>query len=124
MTKTPEQLAQDVSLYLDQQTADLTILKVTLQVLIWNLLRRDSHAQDALGHLKNEVLASLFKTMTPPSSAPIVKETDRMRQLALIRAEKMFQDIAQTMSANDMPSKDMAAKDLAAKRKLKVSASN
>lgn len=119
MTKTPEQLAQDVSLYLDQQTADLTILKVTVQVLIWNLLRRDSHALDALGHLKNEVLASLFKTMTPPSSAPIVKETDRMRQLALIRAEKMFQDIAQSMSANDLP-----AKDTAAQRKLKVSASN
>lgn len=124
MTKTPEQLAQEVSIYIDQQTADLSVLKVTVQVLIWNLLRRDASALDALGHLKNEVLASLFKTMTPPSSAPIVKETDRMRQLALIRAEKMFQDIAQTMRANDMPAQDMTAKDMAAKRKLKVSASN
>jgi len=124
MTKTPEQLTQDVSLYLDQQTADLTILKVTLQVLIWNLLRRDPRALDALGHLKNEVLASLFKTMTPPSSAPILKETDRMRQLALIRAERMFQDITQIMRANDTPPKDMAAQEMAAKRKLKVSANN
>lgn len=97
MTK-PSDIEQQVSLYLNQQTADLTILKVTLQVLIWNLIRRDPDAQGALGNLRDEVLASLYQTTAGPLPAgPGATEAERLRQLTLIRAEKLFQDIEQNL---------------------------
>jgi hypothetical protein len=100
MTKTPQQIEKEVGLYLNQQNADLTILKVTMQVLIWNLIRRDADALGALGHLRDEVLASLYQTMSAaPPDGESAKEVERLRQLALIRAEKMFQDIEQTLGA-------------------------
>jgi hypothetical protein len=100
MNKSPEQLEQQIGQYLNQQNADLTIVKVTLQVLIWNLVRRDPEGLGMLGHLKNEVLASLFKTMAMPASGSLgAAEAERLRQLTLIRAEKMFQEIEQMMGA-------------------------
>lgn len=95
MTK-PADIEQQVSLYLNQQVADLTILKVTLQVLIWNLIRRDPDAQGALANLRDEVLASLFQTTSAAMPAGQgATEAERLRQLTLIRAEKLFQDIEQ-----------------------------
>ena len=95
MTK-PSDIEQQVNLYLNQQAADLTILKVTLQVLIWNLIRRDPDARRALGNLRDEVLASLFQTTSASLPAgPSATEAERLRQLTLIRAEKLFQEIEQ-----------------------------
>lgn len=125
MKKSPEQLKQDVALYLDQQGADLAVVKVMLQVLVWNLIRRDPNALNALGHLKNEVLASLYRTLTPPKAAGQgEKEVERMRQLTLIRAEKMFRDIEQTLGANNMDAKIMGAKSMNAKKQTRVSGVN
>ena len=99
MTKRSD-IEQQVGHYLSQQTADLTILKVTLQVLIWNLIRRDPDALGALGHLRDEVLASLYKTTSGSlPTGPGAKEAERLRQLTLIRAEKLFQDIEQHLAA-------------------------
>lgn len=97
MDKSAERLQQQVNHYLDQQSADLTVLRVTLQVLIWNIVRRDSQAQGILSGLKDEVLASLYKTTTPPSGVQAPPDAERLRQLSLIRAEKMFQDIEQAL---------------------------
>jgi hypothetical protein len=100
MNKPPEQLEQQIGQYLNQQSADLTIMKVTLQVLIWNLVRRDPEGTGMLGHLKNEVMASLYKSMVMPSTGSRgAAEAERLRQLTLIRAEKMFQEIEQMMGA-------------------------
>jgi len=103
----PSEIEQQVGQYLNQQTADLTILKVTLQVLIWNLIRRDADAPKALANLRDEVLASLYKTTSATMPAgPGAKEAERLRQLTLIRAEKLFQDIEQhvTAEAKSQPS--------------------
>lgn len=95
----PSDIEQQVNLYLNQQAADLTILKVTLQVLIWNLIRRDPDALGALGNLRDEVLASLYKTTSSAMpEGPGAKEAERLRQLTLIRAQKLFQDIEQQLT--------------------------
>ena len=130
MKKSPEQLQHDVALYLDQQGADLTIMKVMMQVLVWNLIRRDPNGREALGHLKNEVLASLYQTMTPPPNAEQdAKEVERLRQMTLIRANRMFRDIEKVMTASNrdaetMDSKIMDAKTRAAKKSSRVSRAN
>ena len=130
MKKSPEQLQQDVTQYLDQQGADLTIMKVMMQVLVWNLIRRDPKGREVLGHLKNEVLASLYQTMTPPPNGEQdAKEVERLRQLALIRANRMFRDIEKVMTASNrdaetMDSKIMDAKTRAAKKSSRVSRAN
>ena len=131
MKKSPEQLQHDVALYLDQQGADLTIMKVMMQVLVWNLIRRDPNGREALGHLKNEVLASLYQTMTPPPNAEQdAKEVERLRQMTLIRANRMFRDIEKVMTtasnrdAETMDSKIMGAKSRAAKKPSRVSRAN
>jgi hypothetical protein len=97
MDKSAEQLQQQVNQYLNQQSADVTVLRVTLQVLIWNIVRRDPQGLGILSGLKDEVLASLYKTTTPPPGAQVPPDTERLRQLSLIRAEKMFQDIEQAL---------------------------
>lgn len=122
-------MQHDVALYLDQQGADLTIMKVMMQVLVWNLIRRDPNGREALGHLKNEVLASLYQTMTPPNMEQDAKEVERLRQLALIRANKMFRDIEKVMTDSNrdtetMDSKIMGAKTRAAKKPSRVSGAN
>jgi hypothetical protein len=95
----PSDIEQQVGLYLNQQTADLTILKVTLQVLVWNLIRRDPNALGALGNLRDEVLASLYKTTSAAvPEGPAAKEAELLRQLTLIRAQKLFQDIEQQLT--------------------------
>ena len=130
MKKSPDQLQHDVALYLDQQGADLTIMKVMMQVLVWNLIRRDPKGREALGHLKNEVLASLYQTMTPPPNVEQdSKEVERLRQLALIRANRMFRDIEKVMTdssrnAESMDSKIMDAKTRSAKKPSRVSGAN
>jgi hypothetical protein len=93
MEKSAEHLQKEVHQYLNQQSADLTILRVTLQVLIWNIVRRDPQGLAILSGLKDEVLASLYKTTTPPPGAQAPPDAERLRQISLIRAEKMFQDI-------------------------------
>lgn len=97
MDKSTEQLQQQVNHYLNQQSADLTVLRVALQVLIWNIVRRDPQASAILGSLKDEVMASLYKTTTPPPGVAAPPDAERLRQLSLIRAEKMFQDIEQAL---------------------------
>lgn len=130
MKKSPQQLQHDVALYLDQQGADLTIMKVMMQVLVWNLIRRDPKGREALGHLKNEVLASLYQTMTPPPNMEQdAKEVERLRQLTLIRANRMFCDIEKVMTDSNqdtetMDSKIMGAKTRAAKKPSRVSGAN
>jgi hypothetical protein len=95
----PSDLEQQIGQFLNQQSADLTILKVTLQVLIWNLVRRDQNALGALGHLRDEVLASLYKTTSGAlPTGPGAAEAQRLRQLTLVRAEKLFQDIERQLS--------------------------
>ena len=95
----PSELEQQIGQFLNQQSADLTILKVTLQVLIWNLVRRDQNALGALGHLRDEVLASLYKTTSGSlPTGPGAAEAQRLRQLTLVRAEKLFQDIERQLS--------------------------
>jgi hypothetical protein len=100
MNKPSDQIEQQIGQYLNQQSADLTIMKVTLQVLIWNLVRRDPEGTGMLDHLKNEVMASLYKSMAMPAAGSRgAAEAERLRQLTLIRAEKMFHDIEQMMGA-------------------------
>ena len=115
MQKSPQQLAQDVELFLDQQSADVTVLKVMLQVLVWNLIRRDPKAHEALGHLKNEVMASLYLTMSPPSAGQGNKAAEHLRQLTLIRANRMFRDIENVVSVGNRDDENMDSKIMGAK---------
>jgi hypothetical protein len=100
MDKSQEQLQQQINHFLNQQSADLTILRVALQVLIWNIVRRDPQGVAILSGLKDEVMASLYKTTTPPPGVAAPPDAERLRQLSLIRAEKMFQDIEQALHAS------------------------
>ena len=99
MDKPADQLQQQVSQYLDQQNADVAIFKVTLQVLIWNIVRRDPQGLGIVKTLKDEVLASLARTMAPPPGVTVAQDVERLRQLTLVRAGKLFQDIEQALGA-------------------------
>lgn len=94
-----QQLEQQVGFYLNQQTADLTVLRVILQVLIWNIVRRDPQGLGILGLLKQEVLASLHNTLALPPGLQGRQEAERIKQLTLMRAEKVFQDIELALTA-------------------------
>jgi hypothetical protein len=107
-----EQLEQQVGFFLNQQTADLTVLRVVLQVLIWNIVRRDPQGLGILGLLKQEVLTSLNNTLTIPPGLQGRQEAERVKQLTLMRAEKVFQDIEHALTAeqrNARPTEASAA---------------
>jgi hypothetical protein len=68
-------------------------------------VRRDPQGLSILRGLKDEVLASLYKTTTPPPGVKAPPDAERLRQLSLIRAEKMFQDIEQALRGSETKSR-------------------
>lgn len=95
-----QQLEQQVGSYLNQQTADLTVLRVVLQVLIWNIVRRDPQAAGILGLLKQEVLSTLRTTLTLPPGMQNRQETEQIKQMALARADAVFKDIEMALKSS------------------------
>lgn len=83
----------------DEQNADLRVLKVMVQALVWNFIGSDSDPLDVLSHLKNEVMTSLYKSMSLPPEGQGGEEAERLRRVTLIRGEKMFREIERIMVA-------------------------
>lgn len=88
-----QRLEEQIGLYLNQQTADLMVLRVVLQVLIWNIVRREPQGAGIVNLLKQEVLATLHNTLTVPPGLQSRQELERIKQLTVMRAEKVFQEI-------------------------------
>lgn len=92
-------LEQQIRHYLDQQTADIAALRVMLQVLIWNIVRRDPQGAGILAGLKGEVMSTLSATLRPPAPGEQSADVERLRLLTLVRAEQAFDDIERALSA-------------------------
>jgi len=96
---TPEQLDYNAEPDIEELSADRRVLKIMVQSLVWNFIGGDSDPLDVLYHLKNEVMASVFKTMSLPPGGQGGEEAERLRRATLIRAERMFREIEQIMIA-------------------------
>jgi hypothetical protein len=96
-------LDQQVKAYLNQQTAELLVLRITLQVLIWNIVRNEQAATGILDLLRQQVMASLNTTLAIPPALQGRPDLEQMRKMTLARAEKIFQDIAKTLAGPTPP---------------------
>jgi hypothetical protein len=101
MMSTP--IEQQAKFYLNQQTAELLVLRVTLQVLIWNIVRQEPQGAGILGLLRQEVLSSLDTTLAIPPEQQNRQEMEQIKQMSLTRAGKMFDDIAKTLEGAKPP---------------------
>lgn len=95
----PEQPEHNAETDLDELNADLRVLQVLVRALVWNFIGSDSDPLDVLSHLKNEVMTSLYKTMSLPTEGQDAEEAERLRRVTLIRGDKMFREIERIMVA-------------------------
>ena len=88
MSRTVEQMQQSLELILNEIGADQTVNRVVLQTLLINLM--EVKGPEILEDMKQKVLGIIGRT-EPTATDP--QGGERRRQLTLMRAERMFQDI-------------------------------
>ncbi len=94
---------QQAKFYLDQQAAELLALRVTLQVLIWNIVRNEPPGAGILRLLRQEVLSSLDATLAIPEGQANRQELEQIKRMSMVRAGKMFEDIDNTLTTAQPP---------------------
>jgi hypothetical protein len=83
-----------MEVYLNEQRADLEVLRMTVQILLMQLLRNTE--RNAAAAMVEEMEAMMMHALTStPATAP---DVDRMKQLAQMRAQAFFQKLRRGMS--------------------------
>lgn len=100
MSKTIEKMQERLELILNEIGADQTVLRVTLQCFLLNLV--GARGPEMLDEMKHQVLGTIERTQ-PTDDDP--QGGERRKQLTLMRAELLFQEIeeavAEFQKAND-----------------------
>lgn len=88
MSRTVEQMQGSLELILNEIGADQTVNRVVLQTLLTDLMA--AKGPEILEDMKQQVLGIIGRT-EPTATDP--QGGERRKQLTLMRAESMFQDI-------------------------------
>ena len=94
MSRTVEQMQQSLEMMLNEIGADQTVNRVVLQTLLIDLMA--VKGPEILEDMKQQVLGIIGRT-GPTETDP--QGGERRKQLTLMRAEQMFQDIEEALAA-------------------------
>jgi hypothetical protein len=89
-SRSVRQMQEQLELWINEHSADLTVFRVTLQIMFLTMLANNPHKEAVLGGLKDEVLRALDRMN--PSHDP-TNGLERAKQLTLMRAERFFQEV-------------------------------
>ena len=92
MTRTVKQMQESLELMLNEIGADQTVNRVTLQCLLINLMA--ARGPEILEDMKQQVLRVIGNT-EPTEKDP--QGGERRKQLTMMRAELLFQDIEEAV---------------------------
>ena len=90
MSESVRQMQKQLELWINEQSADLTVFRVTLQIMFLTMLATRPDKELMLGGLKDQVLKALDR-MNP--SRDLAEGQERAKQLTLMRAEQFFQEV-------------------------------
>ena len=90
MTDMEERIRRDFELFINEQSADLAILRVTFQIVLLRLFANTGDPITLLADLKESARAALENTQLDPKA---LSDAERHRQLTLMRADLFFRDM-------------------------------
>jgi hypothetical protein len=87
--ETVRQLNAQLEVYLNQQSADLEVFRITLLVMFYTMLGKHPNKSEMLLGLKSEVMAVLSRSNVGGGN---VLGEEKRKQFTLMRAEEFFQE--------------------------------
>ena|SRR5579872_5149097 len=100
MSRSVQQMQEQLELYINEQAADLSVFRVTLQTMFLTMLASSPNRAEMIGGLKDQVIAAIGRTR-PSVQNP--QGSERRKQLELSRAEQFFQEIQMALGVPDIP---------------------
>ena len=94
MTDMEERIRRDFELFINEQSADLSVFRLTLQILLLRFFANTGEAEALLADLKNSVLAALERTELDPRAH---SDTERHKQLTMMRGDLFFQEMEEAI---------------------------
>ena len=88
-----------MEVYLNEQRADLEVLRMTVQLLLMQFLRKTE--RNAAAKMVEEMETTMMQALTStPATGP---DVERMRQLTKMRAQAFFQRLRKSMGYSARP---------------------